>query len=191
MLNPVNSFVVDAIVLLTLNYGFPAAVSSTTTPRVTNLIAVTGLSMDAILSCSTKIDASVAFYFTPYKGSVKEIFDRNQMLNDNKSKFNVSKNGNTTHGTHYVLGTDYVREYHAGEYFCTENNGIGSNLSASFLTVFGEFKLMLCCRCNENAQQTRLELLSQLYGSTYNSCNGHLQFALKMAKFDPLPKTPE
>ena len=31
---------------------------------------------------------------------------------------------------------------------------------------------------------------SQLYGK-YNSCNGHLRFALKMAKFDPSPETPE
>ena len=137
-MHPVYSFAVNTILLLTLNYGFPAAVSLTTKP----LIAATGSSLDTILYCSTDLKDSVALHFTPYEGDEKEIYHQYQISNDNKYKYKVNNfsTPNTTY--YYVLGTNNVTEHHAGEYFCTENNGIGAKLYASYLTVVGESKLL-------------------------------------------------
>ena len=98
-------------------------------------VVVSG-SSTPILSCTTDLDASVAFYFKPWTSNedADEIFDRGDLLNGYKSKFKVIRNGTK----HYTLETLNAEEWHAGQYCCYENDGIGGLLSTADVTILGE-----------------------------------------------------
>ena len=115
-----------------------------------NVIAISG-SPTVILSCSSYLNASVAFYFKHWTSNeaADEIFDRRHVLNDFTSKYEVIMNvtasaakdtqvGVGRNSSNYFLNTRNAQEYQAGEYSCIENDGIGDHLSVTDLTIFGE-----------------------------------------------------